>query len=244
MSSSRSIAAARNRRSGEQAPPTRQGQTSQPTFSKQPQQSQKINVTAQNSTPSVPVNSAKLTISDAIGLITLRLGRVEQFMQTLEYEGKLNTNSNNASDNTQLVDKSIINSIVNRLDSLEKKEKDSVNNNKLEIEIRNIKDLLMAQILKYEKFNIEIDKKFSDVDSAFIEIEKQTDSLNSLLNEQIQISIIDQPQTQLQTQSTIIDQMLINSDQNVESVTQSPASPEPNLKNIIEQELSNSVNLS
>ena len=93
----------------------------------------------------------------------------------------------------------------------------------------------MAQILKYEKFNTEIDKKFIDIDSAFVELEKQTDSLNSLFNEQFQTSI---DQTQLQ--STIIDQMLINSDQNVELSGSPTQIVEPNLKNIIEQELSNS----
>ena len=84
MSSSRSIAAARNRRAGEQAPTSRPGTSisGQPAFSQQQQQQSKRSVTAQNSTPNVPVssNNAKLTISDAIGLITLRLGRVEQII--------------------------------------------------------------------------------------------------------------------------------------------------------------------
>ena len=79
-------------------------------------------------------------------------------------------------DNTHLVDKSVINSIVNRLDSLEKKEKESSNNqqtSKLESEIRDIKDLLMSQMVKYEKFTLETDKRFSEVNDAFVELEKQ-----------------------------------------------------------------------
>ena len=152
MSSSRSIAAARNRRAGEQAPTSRPGTSisGQPAFSQQQQQS-KRSATAQNSTPNVPVtaNNAKLTISDAIGLITLRLGRVEQIIMEAEHNGGF-TGGSSIPDNTHLVDKSVINSIVNRLDSLEKKEKDSSNNqqtSKLENEIRNHITITLKHIL-------------------------------------------------------------------------------------------------
>jgi vacuolar-type H+-ATPase subunit I/STV1 len=183
MSSSRSIAAARNRRAGEQAPTSRPGTSiaAQPAFSQQSQG--KRNITTSNSTPNVPVTNtntnAKLTISDAIGLITLRLGRVEQIIMEAEHNGGFSAGTN-IPDNTHLVDKSVINSIVNRLDSLEKKEKDSSNNqqtSKLESEIRDIKDLLMSQIIKYEKFTSETNKKFDDVDEAFVELEKQQEEL-------------------------------------------------------------------
>ena len=76
----------------------------------------------------------------------------------------------------------MFNSIINRLDSLEKKEKDSSSNpqvSKLEAEIRDIKDLLMSQILKYEKFTLETNKRFDDVDEAFVELEKQQETLQS-----------------------------------------------------------------
>lgn len=195
MSSSRSIAAARNRRAGEQQQPSQMNRpgtsiASQSAFSQQSQG--KRSVSAPNSTPNVPVtnyntnansnsnSNAKLSISDAIGLITLRLGRVEQIIMEVEHNGGFNTGTN-IPDNTHLVDKSVINSIVNRLDSLEKKEKDSSNNQqttKLETEIRDIKDLLMSQMVKYEKFTLETNKRFDDVDEAFVEIEKQQETLN------------------------------------------------------------------
>ena len=191
MSSSRSIAAARNRRAGEQQQPSQMNRpgtsiASQSAFSQQPQG--KRSVTAPNSTPNVPFTNynaksnanAKLSISDAIGLITLRLGRVEQIIMEAEHNGGFNTGTN-IPDNAHLVDKSVINSIVNRLDSLEKKEKDSSNNQqttKLETEIRDIKDLLMSQMVKYEKFTLETNKRFDDVDEAFVEIEKQQEALN------------------------------------------------------------------
>ena len=191
MSSSRSIAAARNRRAGDPPPTSRPGTSiaSQPAFSQQSQQGKRS--TAQNSTPNVPITSTKLSISYAIGLITLRLGRIEQFIQTAEHEGGINMGTN-IPDNAHLVDKSVINSIVNRLDYLEKKEKESVNNqqtSKLETELRDIKDLLMSQMVKYEKFTLETNKRFDDVDEAFVELEKQQEvvvnSVNTVETEEV-----------------------------------------------------------
>ena len=219
MSSSRSIAAARNRRAGEQAPTSRPGTSisAQPAFSQQ--QQNKRSTTAQNSTPNVPVtaNNAKLTISDAIGLITLRLGRVEQIIMEAEHNGGFSSGSS-IPDNAHLVDKSVINSIVNRLDSLEKKEKESSNNQqttKLENELRDIKDLLMSQMVKYEKFTLETNKRFEEVDEAFVELEKEQEASNFC---------------DTQTEDTV------NNDTTSDTTIVSN-----NLKNAIEQELSNSV---
>jgi len=222
MSSSRSIAAARNRRAGDPAPTSRPGTSisAQPAFSQQQQQG-KRSVTAQNSTPNVPVtaNNAKLTISDAIGLITLRLGRVEQIIMEAEHNGGFSSGSG-IPDNAHLVDKSVINSIVNRLDSLEKKEKESSNNqqtNKLEAELRDIKDLLMSQMVKYEKFTLETNKRFDDVDEAFVELEKQQEQGNCC-----------DTQTEIVTNNaTVTDETIISG----------------NLKSAIEQELADSSNL-
>ena len=223
MSSSRSIAAARNRRAGEQAPTSRPGTSisAQPAFSQQQQQQSKRSVTAQNSTPNVPISStnAKLTISDAIGLITLRLGRVEQIIMEAEHNGGFSSGPG-IPDNAHLVDKSVINSIVNRLDSLEKKEKESSNNqqtSKLEAELRDIKDLLMSQMVKYEKFTLETNKRFDDVDEAFVELEKQQEQGNCCDN-----------QTEIVTNNvTVTDETIISG----------------NLKSAIEQELADSSNL-
>jgi len=226
MSSSRSIAAARNRRAGDPPPTSRPGTSiaSQPAFSQQSNSQTKRNMTAQNSTPNVPIVSTKLTISDAIGLITLRLGRVEQFIQTAEHEGGINMGSD-IPDNAHLIDKSVINSIVNRLDSLEKKEKESSNNQqitKLEKDLRDIKDLLMSLMVKYEKSTLDTDKRFSDIDSAFVEleqnIEQQAQSQAPIINN----SPENQPSTS--EQETVFDKTIISS----------------NLKNIIEQELADS----
>jgi len=217
MSSSRSIAAARNRRAGDPPPTSRPGTSiaSQPAFSQQSQQSKKT--TAQNSTPNVPITSTKLTISDAIGLITLRLGKVEQFIQTAEHEGGINMGTN-IPDNAHLVDKSVINSIVNRLDSLEKKEKESTNNQqttKLESELRDIKDLLMSQMIKYEKFTLETNKRFDDVDEAFVELEKHQEvainSCNTVQTEEVINTITNNDQNVFAYLKTAIEQELAHS---------------------------------
>jgi hypothetical protein len=219
MSSSRSIAAARNRRAGDSAPQpqpanSRPGTSiaSQPAFSQNKRVTQSHPSQQQQPKPQQPV---KLSISDAIGLITLRLGRVEQFMQTVEHEGLGFNNSTSMPDNTHLVDTSVINSIVNRLDFLEKKEKDSV---KFSSEIRDIKDLLMSQIIKYDKFTVETDKKFSDIETAFVELENNLQNNDAIVSDQ--------------TQTTLVE----DSNSETNEITQTIFSVD--LKNMIKQELS------
>ena len=150
MSSSRSITAARARRAGEQAPPmsgTRPGTSigSHAAFAPQqqyqqpspnvrmargqpPQQQQQIQQQQQMSQqPSNGLPFTKLSISDAIGLITLRLGRVEQFIIDVEngeqgIGGLSQTSSSFIPENSKIVDSSVITTIINRIDSLEKRE--------------------------------------------------------------------------------------------------------------------------
>jgi hypothetical protein len=104
----------------------------------------------------------KLSISDAIGLITLRLGRVEQHLMNSQDD----EHSFSVPENMKMIDHSVLNSIVNRLDSLEKSEisgtnsssnNSTINNNsetisKLERELRETKDLLMSLMYKFETF--------------------------------------------------------------------------------------------
>ncbi len=168
MSSSRSIAAARARRSNEQAPPVNGSRPvtsigSQAAFANmvppqptniriargppmpQPQQqmyqqmppppSQMYQQMPPPQThPLQPPASAlpfsKLSISDAIGLVTLRLGRVEQFIIDLENgeHQNLNIGASNIPDNSKIIDNSVLTSIIGRLESLEKREPVTGNN--------------------------------------------------------------------------------------------------------------------
>jgi len=162
--SSRSLAAARARRAGENAPPVSgnrpgtsigshaafapQQQTppgynhnmqpnnvrvGAPNQQQQPQkqQSQKqqsaayqqVQNSQQQEKQALPFT--KLSISDAISLITLRLGRVEQWVIDTENENEENggnVGSLNLPDNSKIIDSSILNNIISRLDSLEKRE--------------------------------------------------------------------------------------------------------------------------
>jgi len=168
--SSRSLAAARARRAGENAPPVsgnRPGtsigshaafapqQQTPPSYNHnmqpnnvrtgkpgqqqqmppQKQQSpayQQVQQSQQQEKKALPFT--KLSISDAIGLITLRLGRVEQWVIDTEHEsneneenGNYQSGSLNLPDNSKIIDSSILANIINRLDSLEKRESGSNN---------------------------------------------------------------------------------------------------------------------
>lgn len=147
--SSRSLAAARSRRAGESAPPVSgnrpgtsigshaafapQGQQGPPqnirTPRGPPQQQraayQQVQQSQQQSQNGLPFS--KLSISDAIGLITLRLGRVEQWVIETEHENEnkteeISTEHSNLPKNSRIVDNSVFASIINRLEDVEKKE--------------------------------------------------------------------------------------------------------------------------
>lgn len=152
--SSRSLAAARAKRAGESAPPvsgTRPGTSigSHAAFAppgppgyqqappnvragrgppanqpgKQQQQPQQQQQQAQSAPNGLPFT--KLSISDAIGLITLRLGKIEQWVYEAEHEGIVSGGGHsseglNIPENSRVIDLSVLTSIINRLDSLEK----------------------------------------------------------------------------------------------------------------------------
>ena len=210
MSSARSITAARNRRAGDPSPKlqiqpqTRPGTSisaqsafSQNVYPQQQQQQQQqqnkgnnLRVSGKQTTASQPKPSnglpfTKLTISDAIGLVTLRLGRVEQFIMEIQENG-LDSSSTNIPENSKLVDNSVLTSIINRLDSLEKKESASVNTDKIskmEVEIANIKLLLDTFTQKLDEFEVNINEKFTDYENAIIEIENNLPQLSNNMEE-------------------------------------------------------------
>jgi hypothetical protein len=166
MSSSRSITAARNRRAGD-AP---QQQVSRPNtsigssnvFSQQPRVS-----TPQPKPPHQQQRSfqqpqvdpqqhvkPRISVGDAIGLTTIRLCKVENFINELkENGGELPANS-------QIVDNSVLTSLINRLDSLEKKE---IANSERIKQLEN----------ELENFTKESGDKFADFELAIVELEKQ-----------------------------------------------------------------------
>jgi hypothetical protein len=145
--SSRSLAAARAKRAGENAPPVsgnRPGTSigshaafvpQQPLnvrVSRQPQMQPQYNQQSQMQPQQQPgtLPFSKLSISDAIGLITLRLGRIEQWVIENENENNEDNENKNQqnrlSENFNSIDSSILTSIVNRLESIEKKENENL----------------------------------------------------------------------------------------------------------------------
>jgi len=188
MSSSRSIAAARQKRSGETVQKPQQFQ-SQSQFQSPPQQMSKQGLSqktqlkqgaaAQAQAPPRP----KLSIGDAFGLVTLRLGRVEQFMFDVQQQGGVKSSEINIPENSQVIDKSVFTNMISRLDGLEKKETNTKQLTTLENELRSTKDLLISMMAKFDKFSRETeerlkenDEKFADFDSAIADIEQKMES--------------------------------------------------------------------
>ena len=260
MSSSRSIAAARNRRSGDPTPPVSAqisrpnrsigGQTSfvppqqQPQLKRQGQgqnsyvsQSQGKQIQEQTV---VPVT--KLSVSDAIGLITLRLGRLETFMY--DVQAGVYTNSGELPENTQLVDKSVMTSIINRVEHLEKEkpvsqQSSGVNTkltsqlNSLEKEVKDLKEILLTHIMKYEKYLIHNESRMVSIEENIVSID------NYLKNENIEEPNEELPLEDLPDED-LHDEELPNEDTSLENRI-SEESVSVDLKQAIQKELANNI---
>jgi hypothetical protein len=222
MSSSRSIAAARQKRAGEQSSNTNNNTgrpvtsiSSSSVFSQQPQQpqqsraqtqqgnvkynqsnsSQARQMSGQNQAqpPGAAIQNkvAKISISDAIGLITLRLGKLEQFIQNSLEDGGLSFNNNNNNnngydtDNMKLVSDEVFENITNRLDNLEKKVTTTNNNNtneqitKINKDVKDVKDSINTLNMKLSSFISESQERFMDFETAIVDIEKSFDVCNN-----------------------------------------------------------------
>ena len=221
--SSRSLAAARARRAGENAPPVsgnrpvtsigsqaafaqpmpphpnnvRTARAMQPPpqanqFARQPppqyqqfyEQQQQQQQQSQNGIP-----FQKLSISDAIGLITLRLGRVEQWI--LETDDETQSKHNNSSnsmeipDNHKVIDNSVLSSIINRLDSLEKNMGPSSSSsdefNKLNEEVKLLTEQFKRMGDDVSKHTIELAKNTEQVFRFNRELTETKDILKSFM---------------------------------------------------------------
>jgi hypothetical protein len=249
-SSSRSIAAARSRRAGESQPPVSGGRpgtsiASHSAFAPQqqmppppsnnvriakapPMQQQQQQRQQQQQQPNgLPFN--KLSISDAIGLVTLRLGRVEQFLIDFENGDNAKSEGSNIPENSKIIDNSVLTTIINRLDALEKK--DSSSNAsldqlaKMEKEVKETKDLLSHLIFKLELLSKETNERFLDFEGAITEIEKNMDTQQFLaINETMSASIV-------------ADESIIETN-NISLTIDDSKNSAVDLKNLIKQEFS------
>jgi hypothetical protein len=244
-SSSRSIAAARSRRAGESQPPVSGGRpgtsiASHSAFAPPTPPSNNVRVAKapiQQQQQQMPQNGlpfSKLSISDAVGLITLRLGRVEQFIIDFEHGEHPNSSQSKGSipENSRIVDNSVLTTIINRLDSLEKREGSGAAGSfasldqvsKMEKELKETKDLLSHLLFKLELFTKETNEKFGDFEGAIAEIEKNIESQQFVeLNDTISANVI------VTDESSNVTQLL--PDGNISLTTL-------DLKNLVKQEFS------
>jgi len=186
MSSSKSIAAARNRRAN--APENISSSRSVPGYfppPQQQQQQQRPNVSSNSSVyststvrSSVDTNNkpnaiTKLSISNAFALVTLRLGRVEQYLQKIQEEGGvLLSVSSQDNENMQMVDEGVVKSIINRLDQIEQNKFSSTTPKNIEEQFNEVKKRIIRLennnkeikdfLMKLQSFTISTDQKVND----------------------------------------------------------------------------------
>lgn len=181
--SSRSLAAARSRRSGENAPTisgnrpgtsigsaaafASRGQPPPPPRAGRGQQQQQYQPVGQEPEPANKPFS-KLTIAQAIGLITLRLGQVEQWI--------IDTDANDeptVSGNQPSIDIGVITSIVNRIGALEKNNGGSMDNEEL-VALTEMVSKLTQQLTKFSDESIRQSLAIAKHSEQLLRIERDT----------------------------------------------------------------------
>ena len=130
---------------------------------------------------------SKLSISDAIGLITLRLGRIEQWVLDTENEeleggdsAKADT-SLNIPANHAIIDNSVLTTIVHRLDALEKNGSASEDAKKWIDEVKTLMDQFKRMTDNVSKHTIELSKNTEQVFRFNRELTETKDILKSFM---------------------------------------------------------------
>lgn len=115
---------------------------------------------AQSASEEVQQDFSKITVAQAITLITLRLGKLESGFYKLQMESELGRSSNNISlegmedSNLKLVDGSVIDSIVARLESLEKRGSTSTGSSQEVATLKQQVDLIKPSIVTLKNASI------------------------------------------------------------------------------------------
>lgn len=206
---SRSISSAINRRAGNNAPRPNVPPNQQPAYNpkiaqaqsqgqqvpknvrfvpsgqQQQQQQQPIQRQAYQE-PTIPVKTAgvngpvgQVSISDAFALVTIRLGRVEQFVQQIQEEGLPSTNDHPLEIDTDLKNLNTLfqtqqDTIHTLTQKVENYEKTFLNYDK---EIRDLKDMLLTMTMKNEKNTIETNNYLTTLDNSVKSIEDSVKSI-------------------------------------------------------------------
>ena len=114
---------------------------------------------------------SKITIAQAITLITLRLGKLEMGFNKLQMESELGGSANNVrlegleNSNLKLVDGSVIDSIVARLESLEKRGTGGVGNTQEVATLKQQVDLIKPSIVTLKNASITNTKDIKELNN-------------------------------------------------------------------------------
>ena len=126
MSGNRANSAAIQRRTSSNSPPPTSKLQTKPNYNQPPpppQYAQQQYTQQQQQQYTPPQPNPKLSFSDAIALITIRLGRVETFINNLppldQLEQYSSTSQPENNENMKIVDEAVFKNIVSRLDKLE-----------------------------------------------------------------------------------------------------------------------------
>ena len=154
-----------------QQPLQRQPQPQQRQQPPPPPQRQPQAVQIQRQPPAVQIQEKqekqqkpKMTIGDAIGLITIRLGRVEQFIQQLQTDG-IEMNSINSTQPNDFMDNGLLQNLVSRLNTIEEYSTNTATEHRLknmETDLKDTKDLIIKLMLKFENFSDDTHAKFEE----------------------------------------------------------------------------------
>lgn len=174
MSSSRSIAGARQRRGGEAPPPPPPTPVnSRPqVYNQGPGQGQNQNPGGKNPEP------GKLSVSNAFALVTIRLGRLETIVNKLQ-TGEVGVVEHDAS--ARIVDDSVIKSIVSRLEQLEKKNTGQTHTSDLTNETKSLQNEIKSLHDRTAKELALIKKEMAEIKNYTLQMQSFTMQTNQKL---------------------------------------------------------------
>lgn len=249
MSVSRSVQAAQRRRAGPPDPQQSRGPgtsiNSAQTFANQSTKTSS-RTSANNTMEPSTSDITKLTVAQAITLITLRLGALERNASQINYTLANGMNSENDGDvnseNTTLVDNSVFQTLLSRLDAFEKKSVTVQPSSTSNSEIAGLKSQIDAV-----KLSIVQNKNVKDLKTQLDGYKSQLDVFKSQLNDfKSQLDGTNTTVSDLQKLMSEIASAQFGDSENVgeeaedeEEVEFNEEIIETNLKEIIEQELKN-----
>ena len=248
--SSRSLASARAKRTSE--PPQRMSGNrpvtsigSSAAFNNPPPQNgRQINYQQQQQQQQQPTPATKgsqpfkrLSISDAVGLITLRLGNIEQWIIDTEHKSTENGGGGSTlPDNSKIVDNSVFLSLIERINELEKNKQDNERVNALSRGISDSSKLVKSLIQKYETFVAETNAKFADYECAIADLEQQIATTNKDADSVVDVAVHDVVIDDVVVDDVVVDDVVVD-----DVVDDHDKIPKLDLKNEIEKEFLNNA---